>query len=300
MPWASSSSSRESPSQPGKEKWALAASRPSGVGVAVEHRVGDRVQHRRRPARRAARRPRGRTSSRRSAASGPAVANAATAGTSSVPERTSRSCPPPCSSGHRRCTSRRSSSAPMPYGPPTLWPVTVIASSPLAAKSTRPGRTPGPRRSAAGRRTRAQRRRVRGSAKIVPTSLLAHITVTRATSSGSRSSASRSVCGMHPAVGVDRQPLDPRRPRARRASATASSTAWCSTGLASTRVRAGSAARRAQYRPLTARLSASVPPRGEHDLAGPGAERRGERLPGLLDGTPGPAAGRVQRRGVAR
>lgn len=41
---------------------------------------------------------------------------------------------------------------------------------------------------------------------------------------------------------------------------TASRTAWCSTGLARTRVRAGSASRRDQYRPFTARLSASVPP----------------------------------------
>ncbi len=33
---------------------------------------------------------------------------------------------------------------------------------------------------------------------------------------------------------------------------------------------------------------------GEHDLAGPGAERLGERLPGLLDRAPGSAAGRVE------
>ena len=55
--------------------------------------------------------------------------------TSSVPDRTPRSCPPPCSSG-TTATSRRSSSTPMPVGPPTLWPVTVIASTPLAPKSS--------------------------------------------------------------------------------------------------------------------------------------------------------------------
>ena len=52
----------------------------------------------------------------------------------------------------------------------------------------------------------------------------------------------------------------PARPRARRATRPTSSTAWCSIAETSTRVRRGSAARRAQYRPLTARLSLSVPP----------------------------------------
>ncbi len=41
---------------------------------------------------------------------------------------------------------------------------------------------------------------------------------------------------------------------------TLSSTAWCSAGLTTTRVRRGSASRRAQNMPLTARLSLSVPP----------------------------------------
>ena len=43
MPWASSSSSRESPSQPGKVKWALAGRR--SVRVAAEDRVRDGRTH---------------------------------------------------------------------------------------------------------------------------------------------------------------------------------------------------------------------------------------------------------------
>ena len=43
----------------------------------------------------------------------------AVAGTLSVPERTSRSWPPPCSSGVHS-TSRPSSNAPTPIGPPSL------------------------------------------------------------------------------------------------------------------------------------------------------------------------------------
>ena len=133
MPWASSSSSRESPSQPGKVKWALAGSRLAGR-VAAEDRVGhgraDGVDQVVAQGADLAGEP-----SRRSAASRPATAKAAMAGTSRVPERTWRSWPPPCSTG-TGLYSRPSSSAPMPYGPPILWPETVIAASPEAAKST--------------------------------------------------------------------------------------------------------------------------------------------------------------------
>ena len=75
------------------------------------------------------------SASRASVATATAAANPATAATSRVPERTSRSWPPPC------CTAvsaacRRASRAPIPYGPPSLWEVKVSRSSPLAAKST--------------------------------------------------------------------------------------------------------------------------------------------------------------------
>ena len=49
-------------------------------------------------------------------------------------------------------------------------------------------------------------------------------------------------------------------PEAVASQRTESSTAWCSTAVVSTRLRRSSAARRAQNRPFTARLSASVPP----------------------------------------
>ena len=64
-----------------------------------------------------------------------AMAIATTPATSGVPERTSRSCPPPCNNG-TQTVSRRSSSAPTPVGPPNLWAVTLMAESPAAAKST--------------------------------------------------------------------------------------------------------------------------------------------------------------------
>ena len=57
------------------------------------------------------------------------------AGASRVPERTSRSWPPPCSTG-TGATARPRISAPTPTGPPSLCAVTVIASTPDAAKST--------------------------------------------------------------------------------------------------------------------------------------------------------------------
>ncbi len=93
----------------------------------------------------------------------------------------------------------------------------------------------------------------------MPTSLLAHITVTSATDSGSASMlARRAATSTRPyaSTGSNSTSAPANEPSQR----TESSTAWCSTALASTRRRRGSAARRAQNRPLTARLSASVPP----------------------------------------
>ncbi len=101
-----------------------------------------------------------------------------------------------------------------------------------------------------------------------------------------------------PSVRVHGQVLDGRALGAP-SQWTASSTAWCSTGLARTRVLSGSASRRAQYRPLTARLSASVPPAVRTTSLGRAPRELGERLAGLLDGTPRPSAGGVQGRGVA-
>ncbi len=99
-----------------------------------------------------------------------------------MPERTSRSWPPPCSSGVHS-TSRASSSAPTPIGPPSLCPETLSAATPLAAKST--GTCPTAWIASVCSGTPAAAATLASSAIgwTVPTSLLAHITVTTATSS---------------------------------------------------------------------------------------------------------------------
>ena len=57
------------------------------------------------------------------------------AGTSSMPPRRARSCAPPSTNGGNR-RPRRTSSAPVPFGPPNLCAVTEQRSAPRAAKST--------------------------------------------------------------------------------------------------------------------------------------------------------------------
>ena len=134
MPCASSSISSASPSQPGKREVRVAGQPVGRVAVV------DRVRYRRAhpfdqvvaqgadPCRvlllvlRPPPRPPPRTPT--------------TPGVSSVPERTSRSWPPPCSSGVQS-TSRPSSSAPTPTGPPSLCPVSVSAAAPLAGEVDR-------------------------------------------------------------------------------------------------------------------------------------------------------------------
>ena len=105
-------------------------------------RVGRR-RHRsaRRRARRRSRRGRGRSAraaprprpSRSTAAH--AAPNPTHAGTFSMPARRARSCAPPTSNGSRR-RPRRTSSAPAPFGPPSLCAVTEQRSASSARKST--------------------------------------------------------------------------------------------------------------------------------------------------------------------
>ena len=93
----------------------------------------------------------------------------------------------------------------------------------------------------------------------VPTSLFAHITVTIATDAGSAAIAASNVSGCTrptPSTGSHSMTA----PSCSASHRAASITAWCSTALARMRLRAGSSLRRCQYRPLTARLSDSVPP----------------------------------------
>jgi hypothetical protein len=101
----------------------------------------------------------------------------------------------------------------------------------------------------------------------VPTSLFAHITLTKATCSGAWPIAARSASGRTtPSPPTASQTAS--APCASSSQRTESNTAWCSTEVVSTRRRAAAERApswrapswRAQYRPLTARLSASVPP----------------------------------------
>ena len=190
---------------------------------------------------------------------------------------------------------RPSTSSPTPSGPPILWPVTVIASRPLAAKST--GSCPKACTASEWIGTPYDRAIAASSAIgcTVPTSLLAHITrdqrdrrgvggdrrlaaspgATRpAASTGSHSTTAPSCSASHSAGSI---------------------TAWCSTALARMRRarRVGAAARPVQALDReVVRLGAAA---GEQHLARAGAEGRGE----ASRATPRPGAGRAGRRRAA-
>ena len=197
------------------------------------------------------------------------MANPTTAGVSSVPERTSRSCPPPCSNGATG-RSRRTTRAPTPWGPPILCPETVIASTPEAAKSTGTAPTACTASVWTGMPCSLAAATTRSSGWSVPTSLLAHITETRPTPEGSARAASSAAGSSRPAASTAR--CSTAKPCRSSSHSSGSSTAWCSTAVVSNRVRRGSASRRAQARPLSARLSASVPP--EVNTTSPGRQPR--------------------------
>ena len=170
----------------------------------------------------------------------------------------SRSCPPPCWTGVS-FTSRRTSSAPTPTGPPILCPVMAMVSSPEALKST--GRCPKAWTASEWTGIPCARAAATISATgwTLPTSLLAHMTVIKATAAGSASiSRCTASTGTTPSASTGSQTAS--APSCFSSHSTVSSTAWCSTGEHRIRRRRGSASCRAQYSPLTARLSASVPP----------------------------------------
>src|SRR5690606_30100055 len=140
-----------------------------------------------------------------------------------------------------------------------LWPETVIAASPEPPKSTGTWPNAWTASECSGTWNSAATSASSRTGRTVPISLLAHITVARATSSGLRDRASRRASGCtRPWPSTGR--YSTVAPSCSPSQWTASRTAWCSTGLARIRVRAGSASLRAQYRPFTARLAASVPP----------------------------------------
>ena len=300
MPRASSSISSESPSQPGKPRCALPGSR--STGVAVEVGVGHDARHPARPGRRAAR-----PSARRARAG--ALTACSTARGEAGDRRACRGCRCGCRAPGRRraaaavsASSRRSTSAPTPYGPPSLCPVSGQRVDPARGEVDRHARRrPGRRRCAPG---------CRASSAIATTS---SIGCTRADL----------VVGPHHRDQRDATPGRARRPRAGRrgragrgastgssstsapscrpSQCSASSTAWCSTGVARIRARRGSASRRAQKRPLTARLSDSVPP--EVNTTSPGRQLSAARSSRATPPRPGaraPAGRRAARRGCRR
>ena len=152
-----------------------------------------------------------------------------------------------------------SSSAPTPYGPPILCPVTVIAASPDAAKSTSSWPTACTASACSGTpnsRATADEfgdRHDRADLVVGP-----HHGGERDVVGVALDGLAQGL-GVHPAVRVDRQPLD------RRALVLGEPLDGVQDGV----VLDGAGqdpgpgrfgVRRAQYRPLTARLSASVPP----------------------------------------
>ena len=92
----------------------------------------------------------------------------------------------------------------------------------------------------------------------MPISLLAHMTLTRATSVPSPSASASAAGVIRPLRSTGSQVISAASCLA--SHSTLSRTAWCSIGLVTIRRRCGSASRRAQNMPLTARLSLSVPP----------------------------------------
>ena len=221
IPRASSSISRLSPAQPGNVKCALPGSRdgpPStsdwpGSPLSIASgtiSATSATSSSRSSATRAA------SAARASTAARTAAASATMAGTSSVPDRTSRSCPPPCSTGVH-ATSRPSSSTPAPNGPPSLCPVRVSADARDAAKSTGSAPTACTASVWNGMPCSAHVVASSRTGLTVPTSLLAHMTLTIATLAGSSAIAARSVSSC---TRPNRPPraASARRPRARPAT----------------------------------------------------------------------------------
>ena len=163
------------------------------AAVAVEDGVGHRRRAPARPGRRAAR------PSRAASLVAGADRDCSTATANArdrrrrpaCPDRTSRSWPPPCSTGTGSTPRPAAARRPRP-GRRSCAPVTVSASAPLAAKST--GSCPAACTASVWNGTPCSRATAASSATgwTVPTSLFAHITLTSATLSGSRSIAARS------------------------------------------------------------------------------------------------------------
>ncbi len=299
MPRASSSSSRASPSQPGNEKCALPGSRwavdrsgspPSTAsGTTSSTR---RTRSSRSPASCSAR------SRWPFAATSAAAASPTMAGVSRVPERTSRSWPPPCSTGTRSWVAAEDEQ------PGAQRPADLVTGDRHGVQTARrevDGQLPeglhgvGVERHAVrpGDRRQLGDRLHRADLVVRPH----HGRPARPTP-GPRRSRPRSVSGCtRPAASTGSHSTT--APSCSASHRAASITAWCSTALARMRLRRRVLAAALPVQALdgeVVRLGAAA---GEEDLARPRTQGRGERLAGLLDQPAGSPAGGVQRRRVA-
>src|SRR5690348_3176489 len=191
------------------------------------------------------------------AASSTAFPSAAIPGTFSVPGRIPNCCPPPWMMASTTWRSR-TMSAPIPFGAPILWPEMVRSVQGTSRSET--GIFPKAWTASTWNGTPASRHRSasRATGCTAPTSLFTHITATTATPPpplrASASSNASSETAPSPSTG--RMTSSP--PRWTTACAAAS-TALCS--MADTATRNGPPrSRAASAAPITARLSASVPP----------------------------------------
>jgi hypothetical protein len=241
IPLASKSISNASPSEPRKVKCALPGSR-SRSRAPLRRTSSISLST---PSTRRSRSIRSRAAlvSRPSTAIRAAVAIPTAPATYGVPERMSRSCPPPCNNGIQ-VTSRRSSNAPTPGGPPNLCAATLIAESPLAANSTGSWPTACTASLCMGTPNSAAIAASSAIGMMVPTSLLAHITDTSATSSWLSSTSRSADADTEPSGAVGSQVTS--APSCSTSQCTESSTAWCSTSVVTMRRRLWSASRRAQ------------------------------------------------------
>ena len=256
IPRASSSSNSESPSQSLKDKCALSGKRPSGHPTAARPRRCSR--HRSISASRS-------SLSRRASsawcliACSTATANPAVAGASSVPDRTSRSWPPPCRIGVS-FVSLWTISAPIPYGPPSLCAGHRHRVHAQLREVHRhlPDRLD--RVGVHGDLVLAGQRRDLPDRLDRPDLVVRHHQ--RDEGHGLRVLLDRPpyVVRLHPAELVDGQPLDLGASRAAPATRPDRVRRGARSPLSRIRRRRGSSARRAHHRPFRARLSASVPP----------------------------------------
>src|SRR5256886_14771164 len=238
------------------------------------------------------------TSSRRSSSSRSAATRAANAacsrtasptavpsptipGTFSVPGRIPNCWPPPWMTASSACRSR-TTSAPMPLGAPILWPETVKRVHATSCSDT--GTLPKACTPSTWNGTPASRHRAasRATGCTTPTSLFTHITLNTATP---RASASPNAsCDTWPWPSTGRMISSPPR---RATACAAARTALCS--IADTATRNGPPrSRAASAHPITARLSASVPP--DVKITWPGSAPSAAAMLRFASSTPARAA----------